>query len=272
MTNLLIRLFVKNYKITKNPHVRENYGKFASITGIVSNLILFAIKIAAGLLFNSISITADAVNNLSDSGSSLVTLLGFKLSGKPADAKHPYGHARIEYISGLVVSFIIMFLGLQLLQSSVGKIFNPQKSQFSIVSVIILSISILIKLWQSMFYRKIARLIDSVTLMATSADSRNDIISTSAVLLAAVAGHLTGLDLDGYMGVVVALFILISGIGLVRDTINPLIGMAPTKEMVERIHEKILSYDHIIGLHDLIVHNYGANRCYASVHCEVDAE
>lgn len=272
MTNFLINLFIKNHQNTMHSQVRERYGKFASIVGIASNLLLFIIKITAGTLFNSISIIADAVNNLSDSGSSLVTLVGFKISGKPADSKHPYGHARMEYISGLIVSFIILILGVQLIQSSAGKIINPQIAKFSMISVVVLAVSIIIKLWQCMFYRKIGKIIDSVTLLATSIDSRNDILATSAVLLATIATRITGFNLDGYMGVVVALFIMVSGIKLIMETISPLLGMAPTKEMVDNIYKKILSHENIIGLHDLTVHNYGATRCFASVHCEVPAE
>lgn len=191
MTNLLIRLFVKNYRDISNFKVRESYGKFASLVGIATNILLFIIKITVGTLFKSISITADAINNLSDSGSSIVTLLGFKISGKPADAKHPYGHARMEYISGLIVSFVILYLGVQLIQSSIGKIIKPEVSEFSIISVVILVISILLKLWQCMFYRNVGNKIDSSTLIATSFDSRNDIIATSAVLLGAVLTHFT---------------------------------------------------------------------------------
>lgn len=272
MTNLLIKLFMKDNQNTLNFHVRERYGKFAGIVGVASNLLLFLIKITAGTLFNSISITADAINNLSDSGSSLVTLIGFKISGKPADAKHPYGHARMEYISGLIVSFIILFLGIQLIQSSIDKIIHPQAAQFSMISILILMVSILIKLWQCLFYRKISKTIDSTALMATSVDSRNDILATSAVMVAAIVTRLTGFNLDGYMGVVVALLILVTGVRLVVDTISPLLGTAPTKEMVENIYQKILSYDSIMGLHDLTVHNYGVAKCFASVHCEVCAE
>jgi cation diffusion facilitator family transporter len=252
--------------------VRESYGKFAGIVGIITNIILFAIKITAGLFSNSISIIADAVNNLSDSGSSIITLVGFKISGKPADAKHPYGHARMEYISGLIVSFIILFLGGQLVLTSADKIIHPRESVFSPVLLFILIVSILIKVWQSLFYRKIAKLIDSTTLMATSMDSRNDIMATSSVLAAVILTRLTGFNLDGYMGVGVAIFILISGIRLIQDTISPLLGMAPTRELVDEIYKKILSYDGIVGLHDLAVHSYGAGKCFASVHCEVPAE
>jgi len=272
VTNILVRKLIKNYENTGNSRVRENYGKLASIMGIASNLLLFFIKITIGLVFNSISITADAVNNLSDSGSSLVTLLGFKLSGKPADADHPFGHQRMEYISGLVVSFIILFLGLQLIESSFDKILHPELPQFSMITVVVLIIAILIKLWQCLFYRKIGKTINSLTLMATAIDSRNDILATSAVLVATIITYLTGFDLDGYMGVVVAIFIIISGINLVRETISPLLGTAPSNELVDQIYEKIRSYEHIIGLHDLMIHSYGETQTYASVHCEVPAE
>jgi len=268
----LVKLFVKDYKNISNAKVRERYGKFASVTGIVTNILLFIFKITVGIIFNSISITADAINNLSDSGSSLITLMGFKISGKPADEKHPYGHARMEYISGMIVSFLILFLSFELLKSSVEKIINPQETRFNIVSVLVLTVSILIKLWQSLFYRRIGNTIESGTLLATSVDSRNDIFSTSAVLIAAIIALLTGYNLDGYMGVIVALFILFSGIKLIRETISPLLGMAPNKELVDRIYKKILSYEGIIGLHDLTIHNYGPSKCYASVHCEVHAD
>jgi len=272
LTQWLIRLFVKDYQNISDAQVREHYGKFAGIVGIASNILLFLIKITVGTLFHSISITADAVNNLSDSASSLVTLIGFKLSGKPADAEHPYGHARMEYLSGLAVSFLVLFLGIQLIKSSVHKILVPEETQFSWVAVAVLVVSILIKLWQSLFYRRIGKLIHSLTLTAAAVDSRNDILSTSAVLLAMVLTYLTGYNLDGYMGVLVALFILVSGVKLVMETSNPLLGMAPNQELVERIYRKILSYDHIIGLHDLNVHMYGPSQCFATVHCEVSAE
>lgn len=272
MTNRLIKLFVKDYQNTSNSQVRAKYGEFANLLGIASNLILFFAKITVGLLFNSISITADAVNNLSDSGSSLVTLVGFKIAGKPADAEHPYGHERIEYVSGLIVSFIILFLGFQLILKSIDKIIHPVMPEFSMISVFVLIMAILIKCWQYVFYRKIGRRIDSVSLLATSIDSRNDIIATSGVLIATIATFLTGLNLDGYMGFIIALFIIISGVKLFIDIVNPILGMAPTQEMVDNIQEKILSCDQIIGLHDLKVHSYGATKFFASVHCEVSAE
>lgn len=271
LTNLLIKIFMKN-RNENELKTRERYGKFASIVGICTNILLFIIKFTVGIAFNSISITADAINNLSDSGTSLVTFVGFKLSGKPADSQHPYGHARMEYIAGLIVSFIILFLGLQTGKASIEKIIHPQEASFSIVAVVMLIISILIKGWQFLFYRKIGRTIDSITLLATSVDSRNDIYSTFAVLVSIIITRLTGFNLDGYMGLVVAFLIIITAIGLIKDTINPLLGNAPSKELVDSIYEKILSYNGIIGLHDLIVHNYGAAQYFASVHCEVCAE
>jgi cation diffusion facilitator family transporter len=272
LTGFLIKLFVKDYQNNADFQVRERYGKFAGSVGIASNLVLFGLKITVGLLFGSIAIVADAVNNLSDSAASLVTVLGFKLSGKPADAEHPYGHARMEYISGLTVSFLILFLGVQLIHSSVTKIFHPEPSQFRLISILILGVSIFLKLWQSLFYRKIGQLIDSTALTATAADSRNDIFATAAVLTALLITRWTGYNLDGYMGLLVALFIMVSGVKLVMDTIDPLLGLAPTQELVDSIYQKILGYDHIIGLHDLTVHNYGVGKCFASVHCEVPAE
>lgn len=271
MTNFLIRLFVRDYKNTASARVREGYGQFAGIIGIASNLLLFIIKIIAGTVFHSIAVTADAVNNLSDSGSSLVTLVGFRLAGKPADAEHPYGHARIEYISGLIVSFFIVVLGLQLIKSSVAKIINPTPAEFSWVLAAALVFSILIKLWQSLFYSRVGGLIKSTTIKATAVDSRNDVLATSAVLAAATISHFTGFNLDGYMGVVVALFILASGIKLVMETSDPLLGTAPKTELVKSIYTKILSYEGILGIHDLTVHTYGPGRIFASVHCEVSA-
>lgn len=269
MTNFLIRLFIRGYRDINNSGVRERYGAFAGIVGIVSNLLLFAVKIVVGTVFNSIAITADAVNNLSDSGSSLVTLFGFKLSGKPADAQHPFGHARIEYISGLVISFIVIILGVQLVQGSVAKIINPEEVQFSYILVFALVVSILIKLWQASFYRQLARRIQSSALSAAAVDSRNDVFSTAVVLIGVFIARWTGLYLDGYLGLIVALFILVSGVKLVIETSNPLLGTVPSKELVEEIYARVLSYEGILGMHDLVVHNYGANNIFASVHCEV---
>lgn len=271
MTTFLIKRFVPNHTDTENPAVRERYGKLAGAVGIGSNLLLFLLKFFAGLFFHSISVMADAVNNLSDAGSSIVTLIGFKLSGKPADAKHPYGHARMEYITGLAVSFVILLLGFQLVQSSIGKILQPEHTAFSWLTAGILLLSVLIKLWQGLFNKRIGRTIRSTTIEATATDSLNDVIATAAVLVSLLVSKFTGWNLDGYMGVIVAVFIMISGIRLIGETVNPLLGMAPDGELVQQISDKISSYDGVLGLHDLAVHNYGPGRCFASVHVEVPA-
>lgn len=272
MTNLLVRLFIKDYQNVKDSRVREQYGKFAGVVGIVTNLLLSVIKALAGFLFHSVAILADAVNNLSDSASSIVTLVGFKLSAKPADKEHPYGHARIEYISGLIVSLVILLLGFQLVQSSVGKILHPEETEISLLAVAVLIVSMLIKLWQFFFYRKLGRRITSTTLEATAADSRNDVISTGAILIGMGITKLTGYNLDGWMGLVVAILVIIGGVKLIMETSDPLLGIAPSKELVDGVYQKILSYEGVLGLHDLSVHNYGPGRCFASVHCEVPAE
>ncbi|MBQ5389316.1 MAG: cation transporter [Clostridia bacterium] len=271
MTNLIMRLFVRDWKNAEDPAMREKCGHAASIVGILTNLLLFAAKIVIGTVFGSVSVTADAVNNLTDSGSSIVTMIGFKLAGKPADEKHPFGHARIEYLSGVIVSFIVLFLGLELGMSSIEKILHPEEVVLTPVALFVLVLSALVKLWQSVFYRTVGKRIHSEALVATSKDSRNDVISTLVVLVGAAIAMFTGLNLDGWLGAAVALFILFSGVQLILDTADPLLGQAPEKELVERIHSKILSYDGVIGVHDLAVHNYGVNRCFASVHCEVDA-
>lgn len=272
MTRLLLRLFVKDHGNTSDASVREAYGKLSGITGIAVNLLLFFIKITAGVLAGSISIIADAFNNLSDSGSAIVTLIGFKISGKPADAGHPYGHARMEYVSGLIVSIAVMFVGLELFLNSVRKILEPEGLLLSWLVVFILAISMLLKLWLCLFYRKLGRAIGSETVSAAAVDSRNDILATSAVLAALLVSGLTRYNIDGWMGAAVAVFITVSGIRLIKDTVSPLLGMAPSREMVDRIYKKIMSYDGIAGLHDLTVHNYGVDKYFASVHCEVSAD
>lgn len=271
MTDLILRLFVRDWRNTESPAVRERCGRVAGVVGIVTNLLLFAMKITVGTLFNSVSITADAVNNLTDSGSSIVTLVGFKLAGKPADAQHPFGHARIEYLSGVIVSFIVVFLGLQLGLSSVEKIVTPEENTLTPAALIVLVISILMKLWQCLFYRRVGKLIRSEAVFATSNDSRNDVIATAAVLAGAVVTMVTHVNLDGYMGALVALFIVVSGVQLILSTADPLLGQAPDSALVREIRDKILAYEGIIGMHDLTVHSYGVGRCFASVHCEVDA-
>lgn len=272
MTDLILRIFVRDHKNAEDPAVRDKCGRVAGAVGIVTNFLLFLMKIIVGTVFHSVSVTADAVNNLTDSGSSVVTLIGFKMASKPADEKHPFGHARIEYLSGVIVSFIVIFLGLQLGMSSIEKILTPEENALTPVALVVLVISILAKLWQCLFYRKVGRMIKSESVEATSKDSRNDVIATSVVLLGAVITMLTGVNLDGYMGAAVALFILFSGVQLTISTADPLLGQAPEGELVQTITEKMLSYPGIIGMHDLAVHNYGVGRCFASAHCEVDAK
>ena len=272
MTDLILRIFVRDHKNTEDPAVRDKCGRVAGAVGIVTNFLLFLMKIIVGTVFHSVSVTADAVNNLTDSGSSVVTLIGFKMASKPADEKHPFGHARIEYLSGVIVSFIVIFLGLQLGMSSIEKILTPEENALTPVALVVLVISILAKLWQCLFYRKVGRMIKSESVEARSKDSRNDVIATSVVLLGAVITMLIGVNLDGYMGAAVALFIVFSGVQLTISTADPLLGQAPEGELVQTITEKMLSYPGIIGMHDLAVHNYGVGRCFASAHCEVDAK
>lgn len=271
MQNFLVKRFIKDYDKTEDPQVREAYGKLAGVVGIVSNTAVSAMKIAVGLVFSSISILADGINNLTDASSSLITLIGFRMAAKPADEDHPYGHARIEYITGLIVSFLIIMLGGQMLKASVEKILHPDALQFSLLAVGVLVVSILMKLWQARFNMKMGEAIDSATLKATGADSRNDVISTTAVLISLFIGKLTGYQLDGFMGVLVALFIVWSGISLIKETSDPLLGLAPDPTLVGEIQSRIMGHEGILGLHDLVVHDYGPGRVFASVHVEVDA-
>ena len=272
MFDSIMKAFVPGYGAQDTPQVREKSGKVAGAVGIATNLLLFAIKLAAGLVSGSVAVMADAVNNLTDSGSSIVMLVGFKLAGKPADEKHPFGHARIEYLSGVIVSFIVLFLGLELGRTSFEKIISPQPADFSALALVILVVSVLLKLWQCFFYRSVGKTIHSDTVFATSSDSRNDAIATTVVLLGALITRFTGVNLDGFLGLAVAVFIVVSGVKLIMETGNPLLGTAPDAALVRTIYEKILSYPGIFGIHDLTVHNYGEGKCFASVHCEVPAE
>ena len=273
MTQLLIRLFIKRPEDTKDPAVRTAYGNLASIVGMACNILLCLGKLTAGTLFGSIAIMADALNNLSDASSNIVSLIGFRLASKAPDAEHPYGHARYEYLAGLVVSVTILAIGLSLGKESIGKVLHPTPVAFSWLSVAVLAASILVKLWMSGFNRKVGQLIGSETLLATAADSRNDVLTTSAVLLATVLCSLTGWDiLDGLMGVAVATFILWSGWGLVMDTLSPLLGETPSPELVEHIEQTVMSYPGVLGMHDLMVHDYGPGHQFASLHVEFPAE
>lgn len=270
MTNLIVKLFLNN-KDSSTPSGREAYGRVAGIVGIICNLLLSVMKFIIGTITHSVSITADATNNMTDAGSSIVTLVGFRLSEKPADEDHPYGHARIEYITGLIISFLTLIIGYDILKTSVSKILHPEDIAFSWTAVIILFVSIFVKLWLSLFNKSLGKRIKSKALEATAADSRNDVVATAAVLAVTLISHFTSLNLDGYMGVIVAIFIIISGIGLVKETVSPLLGQAPSKEMFEMIEKNILSYENVLGVHDLMVHSYGPGSYFASAHIEMDA-
>lgn len=266
------RRFVPNAENTDDPHVHTAYGQVASIVGIACNVALCLAKGAVGLVSGSVSIVADAVNNLSDASSNVVSLLGFKLACKPADEEHPYGHGRYEYLSGMVVAVLVVVVGIELVKSSVDKLVSPSPTDFGPAVVLVLALSILVKLWMARFNGSMGRAIGSQTLRATAADSRNDVIATSAVLVSAVVSALTGVDLDGWMGVAVGAFIVWGGIGLVRDTMDPLLGRTPDPRLVARIRDKILSYPGVLGTHDLMVHDYGPGRQFASAHVEMAAE
>ena len=272
MQDWLIRKFIKNYDNTHDLSVRTAYGKLSGKVGIFCNTLLFAGKFFVGTIAGSVSITADAVNNLSDAASSIISLIGFKMAEKPADEDHPYGHARYEYLSGLTVAVMIILIGFELFKSSLNKVLHPSAVDFSWVAVGVLICSILIKLWMALFNRSMGRKINSQALEATAADSRNDVVSTGAVLAATIISHFCSVELDGYMGIAVAVFILYSGMGLVKDTLDPLLGKAPDPEFVDYIQNKIMSYKGVLGTHDLMIHDYGPGRQFASVHVEMAAE
>ena len=272
MTGFLIRHFIKDSQDVSNIVVRERYGKLSGVVGITCNVLLSLAKFCVGLIFSSVSVMADAANNLSDAMSSVVTLVGFKMSGKPADKEHPYGHERIEYVSGLIVSFLILFIGIELIKTSFSKIFNPQYSTVGTAAFVVLFISIIVKLWMFLFNRKIGKKIESSVIIATAQDSLNDAVATFAVLISAIITYFTQFDLDGYMGAAVAVYIIYSGIKLIKDTADPLLGLAPSEELTGDIVNKIMSYKGVEGIHDLIIHNYGPRRCFASVHIEVSAK
>lgn len=272
MVDLLVHRFIENADDTANPAVRNAYGTLASTVGIVCNVLLCVGKGAIGLFAGSVSIVADAVNNLSDASSNVVSLLGFHMAGRPADRKHPYGHGRYEYLAGMVVAVLVLVIGVELVRSSVEKLVDPSPTEFSPAVAIVLVASMLVKAWMMLFNRTLGRRIGSVTLEATAMDSRNDVITTGAVLAAAVVSALTGVDLDGWAGLAVGCFILWSGFGLMRETIDPLLGRTPSDELVRHIHDTIMGYPGVLGTHDLMVHDYGPGRQFASAHVEMAAE
>ena len=272
MTNLLLRLFVKNWSDSTAPAVRSGIGRLSGIVGILCNLLLFGAKLIIGTISASVSITADAMNNLTDATSSIVTLIGFKLAEKPADEDHPYGHARFEYLSGLAVAALIIVIGFELAKASVEKLFAPTAVVFSLPLVLVLVLSIGVKLWLYLFNRKLGRHIQSSALLATASDSRNDVISTAAVLVAAITEKATGLQIDGFIGLGIALFILYSGAMLTREIISPLLGEAASPELRQKILEVVSGNTLVLGYHDLMVHDYGPGQRFASLHVEMDCE
>ena len=273
MTELILKLFIKDYKDVSNQKVRMKYGILSGCVGIVLNVVLCLMKFFVGSVTGSIAITADAVNNLSDAGSSAVTVFGFKMAGKPADRDHPFGHGRIEYITAMIVSFIILFMGAELAIQSVKKIRTPEDVRFSAVGAIIIAVSILGKLWLAFFNKKLGKRIDSPAMTAVVADSLSDIAATSVTLIAlTLSNFFPSLHIDGWLGILVACFVLKAGLDIFRDTLSSLIGTPPSKELVEEIKNKILSYDHVSGIHDLIMHNYGPDHFFATVHVEIPSD
>ena len=270
MTNLLLHLFVKDADNPENPKVRAAIGTLSGLVGIVCNLLLFTFKLLVGTLTCSVSITADAMNNLSDASGSIVTFIGFRVADKPADEHHPYGHARAEYLSGLGVAALILVIGIELVKTSVKKIFAPTPVEFTAVAAVVLLASIAVKFWMNLFNRGLAKRIDSTALMATAADSRNDCIATFAVLIAAIVEKVTHIPVDGWIGLGVALFILYSGLNLAKDTISPLLGENADPELREKIVDYIVAQPKVLGYHDLMVHDYGPGQRFASLHVEMD--
>lgn len=269
---MLAKIFIKDYKNLSDSKVRNAYGIMTTVVGLLLNLLLCAAKIAVGLVFGSMAVLADGLNNLTDAGSSVVSMLGFRWANKPADKEHPFGHARYEYITGLIIAFIVLFLGLELVISSVEKIKNGGQTNTSVIMMAVLGGAIAVKLCMFFYYRYNSKKIDSSSLKASAVDSLNDCIATAAVLVCTVIAFFTNVEMDGYVGIAVALFILINGIKLVKETMSPLLGEKPSPELVKKISQSILNYDGVKGIHDLIVHNYGPKRYFASVHVEVDAE
>ena len=269
MTDFLVKCFVKDHDKTEDPQVRTRYGILASIVGICCNLLLFASKLFIGVLVNSVSVMADAFNNLSDAASSIISFIGVKMAGKPADAEHPFGHGRIEYIAALIVSFLVIEVGFTFFKSSISKILHPEEISFDLVPFVILILSILVKLWMAFFNNKLGKRIDSKVMLATAADSLGDVITTSATVLSIIICHFTSINVDAIAGLIVSAIVIWSGISIAKDTLEPLIGERVPAELYQKITDIVESYDGIVGTHDLIVHNYGPNRSMATIHAEV---
>ncbi len=270
MTSLLLKLFVKEESGSQRH--REKCGTLAGVVGILCNLFLFAVKLTAGLLSSSISILADAFNNLSDMGSSLVTIFGFKLASKPADPDHPYGHGRFEYISALIVSGLILIMGFEVFKGSVEKIISPTAPTLGTVSIIVLAVSVLTKLWMFFFNRKLSKEIGSTALKATAQDSLNDAVTTSAILVSVIIIMTSGLNIDPYIGLIMSVYIIFAGLKTAKETVDPLLGQPIDEETAQKLEAEIMSFNGFLGVHDLLAHNYGPGRCFASVHVEVPAE
>lgn len=271
MVTFLAKLFIKNYQATDQPSVRQAYGILCGTIGIIFNFFLFAGKFLAGFLSGSIAITADAFNNLSDGASSVITLVGFKMAGQKPDSAHPFGHGRIEYISGALVSLAILVMAVELVESSIKKILHPEEITFHIMTVAILIISILVKLYMCFYNRKLGQKLNSTAMKATATDSFSDSLATTAVLVSTLISHATGFNIDGYCGVLVGCFIFYAGFSAARETLSPLLGQPPAPEFVQKISDIVLSYEDILGIHDLIVHDYGPGRVMVSLHAEVPA-
>lgn len=272
MMDLLVKRFIKDYENVENAKVRTSYGMLASITGICCNLLLFGGKLFAGLVVNSISVMADAFNNLSDAASSIIGFVGVRMAEKPADEEHPFGHGRMEYIAAFVVAFLVIQVGFSLLKTAVGKILHPETLSFSALSVGILVCSVLVKLWMAFYNRKLGKRINSTVMMATAADSLGDVGATSATIVSLLVFRFFHINIDGIIGLVVSVLVLIAGVNIAKDTLAPLLGQAIEPEVYHRISAFVESYDGIIGSHDLIVHNYGPSRSMASIHAEVSSK
>ena len=269
ISNFLIKKFIKEPENISDVKVRESYANLAGIIGIITNSLLFLIKLSVGLLSNSVSILADAFNNLSDAASSIITIIGFKMANKPADAEHPFGHGRIEYITAMVVSFMVMLVGLQFVKTSFQKIITPTPVSFETIPFLLLLISIGFKLWLSRFNKSIGNKINSSTLKATATDAMGDVFTSSTVVISFLIAKFTTLPIDGYIGIIVALAIVYSGYSLIKETLSPLLGEPPDPALVNDIINMVMSYDNITGIHDLVVHNYGPGRIMASIHAEI---
>ena len=272
MYQLLLDLFVKKRSDDTDVALREKYGSFAGVVGIVLNLLLAAIKFVIGFIANSVSIRADAVNNLSDSVTSIISIITFKISSKPADKKHPFGHARIEYIVSMLLSFFLIMIGVDLMKESFAKITNPVDSTYTFAVLIILFITVLAKIWLAFLYKFVTKKIDSCVVEANAADSLSDAISTGAVLISAIISRFTNLNLDGYVGVLVSVFLIFNALKILNETKNHILGTEPDYEIVKQIHDYAMSYDEVVGIHDMFIHNYGPGRCFATLHAEVDGK